>query len=73
MNAYKKGIRLALTISPQASAMIDDLLKSGLWGVHGRAGVAQELIYRGLRDQLREEAVAEAARAVRARTGGTGR
>lgn len=52
-SAYRKGVRLSLTISPQASKMIDDLLRSGLWGVHGRAGVAQELVYRGLREQLK--------------------
>ena len=47
--AYRKGVRLALTISPQASEMINQLLATGLFGVHGRASVAQELIYRGLR------------------------
>lgn len=55
-SGYLKGIRLSLTISPQASKMIDDLLRTGLWGVSGRAGVAQELIYRGLREQLRPQA-----------------
>jgi hypothetical protein len=45
-------------LSPQASKMIDKLLATGLFGIHGRAGVApppvrrgeQELIYRGLRE-----------------------
>ena len=55
MSAYKKGVRLSLTISPVASKMIDKLLATGLFGIHGRAGVAQELIYRGLREELRPE------------------
>jgi hypothetical protein len=48
--AYRRGVRLCLTISPQASAMLDELLASGLYGINGRAGVAQELIYRALRE-----------------------
>lgn len=50
--AYRKGVRLSLTISPQASTMIDELLATGLYGIHGRAGVAQELIYKALREHL---------------------
>lgn len=49
-HAYKRGVRLQVTLSPQASKMIDKLLSTGLFGIHGRAGVAQELIYRGLRE-----------------------
>jgi len=49
--AYRRGVRLSLTISPQASAMLDELLATGLYGINGRAGVAQEFIYRGLREQ----------------------
>lgn len=52
MSAYRRGVRLTVTLSPIASRMIDRLLRSGLYGVRGRAGVAQELIYRGLRSEL---------------------
>ena len=41
---------MQLTLSPQALAMLDQLLRTGLYGIHGRAGVAQELIYKGLRE-----------------------
>ena len=40
--------RLSLTISPQASSLLDDLLRSGLWGLT-RAAVAREALYMTLR------------------------
>jgi hypothetical protein len=49
MNAYRRGVRLTVTISPIASQAIDALLATGLWGPT-RAAVAQEMIYRCLRD-----------------------
>lgn len=49
VNAYRKGVRLALTISPQVSRAIDKLLATGLYG-RSRAEVAQRFVY----DRLRE-------------------
>jgi hypothetical protein len=49
--AYKKGVRVSVTIAPRASAMLDELLLTGLYG-RNRAAIAQEFIYRGLREAL---------------------
>lgn len=53
MNAYRKGVRLALTISPRANKAIDELLATGLYG-RSRAEVAQRFVYQGLREQPME-------------------
>lgn len=47
--AYRRGVRIDLTIAPAVSKMIDQLLATGLFG-RTRAAVAQELLYRSLRD-----------------------
>lgn len=47
MNAYRKGVRLSLTVSPQVSDMLDELLSTGLFGLN-RAKVAQRLLDRAL-------------------------
>lgn len=53
VNAYRRGVRIELTISPQVSAMLDRLLAIGLFG-RNRAHVAQGLLYRALRsDEVR--------------------
>lgn len=49
MSGYRKGVRLAVTIAPKASAMIDRLLATGLYGAT-RAEVAMWFIYAGLRE-----------------------
>ncbi len=49
--AYRRGVRLTVTIAPKASAMIDTLLATGLHG-HSRADVAKWFIYAGLREAL---------------------
>lgn len=51
INAYKRGVRITVTISPKASAAIDRLLALGLYG-RSRAAVVQEFIYLGLRQAL---------------------
>ena len=50
-NAYKKGVRLSLTISPQVDKVLLKLLRGGL---HGRtkSEVAQRLLYLAVRDQM---------------------
>lgn len=60
--AYRRGVRLAVTISPQCSAMIDELLATGLYGIDGRAGVAQRLIYAQLRVLLGPDEIIRAMR-----------
>lgn len=47
--AYKRGVRLGVTISPKASLAIDELLTFGLHG-SSRAEIAQRFIYAGLRE-----------------------
>jgi hypothetical protein len=49
MNPYRRGVRLSITIAPKASAAIDMLLATGLYG-RSRAEVAQRFVY----DRLRE-------------------
>lgn len=49
MSAYRRGVRVTVTIAPKAAAALDVLLATGLFG-RSRAGVAQEGIYRMLRD-----------------------
>jgi hypothetical protein len=49
--AYRRGVRLTVTIAPKASAMIDTLLATGRHG-HSRADVAKWFIYAGLREAL---------------------
>lgn len=44
MNAYKRGVRISLTVSPQVSGALDHLLVLGLYG-RTRAEVAQRLLY----------------------------
>ena len=48
--AYRKGVRLAITVAPKASADLDRLLATGLFG-RSRAEVAQRFIYQGLQAQ----------------------
>jgi len=50
-NAYKRGVRLSLTISPQVSKALDHLLAIGLHG-RTRAEVAQRLLYAEVREVL---------------------
>lgn len=59
MNAYKRGVRLSLTVSPQVSRYIDRLARTGLHG-RNRAEVAQRLLYA----QVREIEVREVQKAV---------
>lgn len=47
--AYRRGVRLDITIAPKASKAIDRLLASGLYGL-SRAEVAQRFVYAGLRE-----------------------
>jgi hypothetical protein len=47
-SAYDRGVRVQTTVSPKASAMIDVLLATGVFGLN-RAMVVQELLYRSLR------------------------
>lgn len=44
-------MRLCVTLSPQASQVIDELLEHGLYGV-SRAEIAQRFIYAGLREAV---------------------
>lgn len=67
--AYHKGIRLSITIAPKASAMLDELLATGLYG-RSRAEVAQRFVYEGLRDPGNNEVLAAVAARSRPRTGG---
>jgi hypothetical protein len=50
-NAYRRGVRLSLTVSPQASEAIDALVATGYHGLN-RAQCAQRLLYERLRDVL---------------------
>lgn len=59
--AYRRGIRIAVTLSPQAARQLVDMAASGLWG-RTRAEVAQRLIYGGLRDYEVEAGAAERTR-----------
>lgn len=54
MSAYRKGVRLAVTIAPRCSQSIDDLLETGLFG-RSRAEVAQRMIYRFLQEPSTRE------------------
>lgn len=45
-----RRVRLALTISTPASSMLDELLRTGLYG-RTRAEVAQRLLYLALRGE----------------------
>lgn len=47
--AYKKGVTILLTLSPIAAAMIDGLLKTGLYG-QSRSACCREFVYKALRD-----------------------
>lgn len=47
-NAYKRGVRLQLTVSPQAAKAVDALLDAGLYG-RSRAEVVQRLLYAQIR------------------------
>jgi hypothetical protein len=49
--AYRKGVRLSITIAPKASAMLDELLATGLYG-RSKAAVAMWFVYAGLREAL---------------------
>ena len=53
MNAYRRGVRIAITIAPKAAKALDRLLATGLYG-RTRAGVAQRFVYEGLRDAPRQ-------------------
>jgi hypothetical protein len=48
--AYKKGVTIAVTLSPIAADMIERLLALGLYG-QSRAAVCREFIYRALRER----------------------
>lgn len=50
-NAYKRGVRLSLTVSPQVSRYLDDLLRTGVYG-RTRAEVAQRLLYAQVRETV---------------------
>jgi hypothetical protein len=54
MNACRRGVRLALTVSPVVSEAIDNLLATGLFG-RSRAEVAQRLLYRFFQDPANRE------------------
>jgi hypothetical protein len=54
MSAYRRGVRLALTVSPIVSEAIDNLLATGLFG-RSRAEVAQRLLYRFFQDPSNRE------------------
>ena len=45
--AYDRGVRIQVTMAPRVSAMLDDLLSTGLFGFN-RADVANRLICRAL-------------------------
>ena len=47
--AYKKGVSISMTVSPISAAMIDKLLKTGLYG-QSRAACCREFVYRALRE-----------------------
>lgn len=49
MNAYKRGVRLSLTVSPQVSKYLDKLVAAGVFG-RNRAEVAQRLLYAQIRE-----------------------
>jgi hypothetical protein len=67
--AYRKGVRLSITIAPKASAMLDELLATGLFG-RSRAEVAQRFVYAGLRDPGNNEVLATVAARSRPRSVG---
>lgn len=67
--AYRKGVRLSITIAPKASAMLDQLLATGLYG-RSRAEVAQRFVYEGLRDPGNNEVLATVAARSRSGAGG---
>ena len=46
-----KGVRIMVTITPQAAEMVKYLLETGLWG-RTNAEVAQRLIYRQLQEEF---------------------
>ena len=48
--AYRRGIRLAITVAPAVSNLLDDLLATGLYG-RSRAEVAQRGLYAWLRGE----------------------
>lgn len=68
--AYRKGVRLSITIAPKASTMLDELLATGLFG-RSRAEVAQRFVYEGLRDPGNNEVLATVA--ARSRHGSSGK
>jgi hypothetical protein len=47
--AYRKGVKVAVTLSPKSVVMIDALVATGLFGFH-RAGFVQEAVYKHLRE-----------------------
>ena len=51
--AYDRGVRIAITVAPRVSAMVDDLLATGLFG-RTRAEVVQRGFYAFLRDKETE-------------------
>lgn len=53
-DAYRFGVRVTASISPAAAKMVDELLATGLFGLHGRAGVVKEALYRMLREYQRD-------------------
>jgi hypothetical protein len=47
VTGYKRGVRIAITIAPQISRSVDDLLATGLFGFN-RAHVIERLLSRAL-------------------------
>jgi len=52
LGAYRRGVRVQATVSPKASAMIDELLATGLFGL-----TRAEFLQRALYDFLQQEKV----------------
>lgn len=54
-DAYRRGVALGTTVSPQAAELIDTLLATGLYGLN-RSAFVREAVYAFLREKafLRE-------------------